>query len=133
MTFIINQIVLAVFNVINSRLDAYIILKNKTVAHTVNFLAYACVVEALMWVFKMKVGDAAIFGASAFFNRQLSFDIPLNLRRGLPWYYQSTANPPAAWWDKVERKIFGANYDGKKIALWYTLGFLLTTILGVFL
>lgn len=120
MTFILNQFILAFCNLINSRLDAYRILKHKTIAHWINLTAYGVVIGVLIVLFKMNWPNAILFCFSAFFNRQLSFDIPLNLRRKLPWFYQSTANPPAAWWDRVERALFPHN-DGKKIAEFYLI------------
>lgn len=122
-TFLINQVILAAFNLINSQVDAYRILKNKAIAHPVNFVAYAIFTFIVVHIARYDIGDIAVFCVTAFFNRQLSFDIPLNLRRKLPWYYQSAANPPNAWWDRVERKLFGIDYDGKKIVLWYSLFF----------
>jgi hypothetical protein len=122
-TFLINQVVLAAFNIINSRIDAYRILKNKAIAHAVNFIAYAIFTFIVVHISRYDIGDIAVFCLAAFFNRQLSFDIPLNLRRHLPWYYQSTATPPNALWDRIERKLFGMDYDGKKIVLWYSIGF----------
>lgn len=119
-TYIINQVVLAVFNLINSRIDAYRILKHKAIAHGINLAAYAVVAGVLVVLFKMNWPNAILFSFSAFFNRQLSFDIPLNLRRGLKWYYQSAANPPAAWWDRIERALFPDN-NGKKIAEFYAI------------
>lgn len=120
-TFLINQVVLAAFNIINSRIDAYRISKHKEIAHAINFITYAIFARIIVYVARYDIGDIIIFYSCAFFNRQLSFDIPLNLRRHLPWYYQSTANPPRALWDKIERKLFGIDYDGKKIVLWYSL------------
>lgn len=120
MTFIINQFILAFCNFINSRIDAYRILRNKTIAHGINFGVYALFVGLLIVLFKMNLPNSILFCFSAFFNRQLSFDIPLNLRRGLKWYYQSAANPPAAWWDRVERALFPDN-NGKKIAKFYAI------------
>jgi hypothetical protein len=46
---------------------------------------------------------------SAFCNRQFSFDIPLNLRRGLAWDYVSLADPPKSILDRIEIRIFGHN------------------------
>jgi hypothetical protein len=120
-TFLINQVVLAAFNIINSRIDAYRILKNKEIAHAVNFVAYAIFAIVVAHISRYDIGDIAVFCCTAFFNRNLVFDISLNKRRNLPWYYQSTANPPRALWDKIERKLFGVDYDGKKIVLWYSL------------
>lgn len=126
MTFILNQLILAFFNVVNSRVDAYRILKNKTIAHGINFAAYSVLVGLLIVLFKMDVAHGVIFGFSAFFNRQLSFDIPLNLRRGLKWFYQSMANPPKAILDKIERWLFGVDYNGKWIVMYYAILWLVT-------
>lgn len=120
MTFVINQFSLAFCNFINSRIDAYRILRNKTIAHGINFTIYAVIVGVIIFIFKMNWPNGVLFCFSAFFNRQLSFDLPLNVRRHLPWYYQSTANPPAAWWDRVERALFPDN-NGKKIAQFYAI------------
>jgi hypothetical protein len=132
MTFVINQFILAFCNLINSRIDAYRILRNKTIAHGINFGVYAVIVAALIVVFKMNWPNSILFCFSAFFNRQLSFDIPLNLRRHLEWYHQSTANPPAAWWDRVERVLFPDN-DGKKIVLFYSIMWCVTVGINLIL
>jgi len=125
MIFIINQFILAFCNLINSRIDAYRILRNKTIAHGINFGVYAIIVGALIVVFKMSWPISILFCFSAFFNRQLSFDIPLNLRRHLKYYYQSTANPPKALLDRIERVLFPDN-DGKKIVIFYSIMWSLT-------
>lgn len=132
MSFLLNQIWLATWNIINSRIDAYRIIKSKTIAHAINFGAYALFVGVLCLVAKFEIKTIALFCVSAFANRQISFDIPLNIRRGLPWFYQSTANPPNAWWDRVERKLFGVDYDGKKIVMWYSILFVFTLVLEFF-
>lgn len=131
MTFLLNQLIISFYNFINSRIDAYRIMKNKSIAHGVNFSLYAIFVVLLIWLFGMNIRMGILFGFSSFFNRQLSFDIPLNLRRGLPWYYQSMANPPKAWWDKIERKLFGIEYNGKHIVLWYSIMFLFSLIIAI--
>lgn len=112
--FLTSQAILIAFNIVNSRLDAYRIIRHKPIAHGVNFTAYAVCTGLCVWIF----GSAALTLASAFFNRQLFFDIPLNIRRDLPWDYQSKDNPPKAWWDRVERKLFG-NLAGRWIAVIY--------------
>lgn len=132
MNFLLNQLALAFFNLVNSRIDAYRILRNKTIAHGINFGAYAVFTGLVIWIADYSLPNDVLFGISAFLNRQLSFDIPLNLRRGLDWFYQSTANPPKAWWDKVERRLFGIDYDGKKIVFWYSALFLFTLIPAIF-
>ena len=128
MIFLLNQFILAFCNLINSRVDAYRIMKNKTIAHALNLSAYL-VIAIILYYFTVKPElswvefpyvDFAIYLILAFCNRQISFDIPLNLRRHLDWFYQSTANPPAAWWDRIERMLFPDN-DGKKIVLFYSI------------
>lgn len=129
MSFFLNQLALVIWNFANSRIDAYRILKHKEIAHGINFVAYAIVTSVLIWVSDYGVERAIWFSVGAFFNRQLSFDIPLNLRRGLPWYYQSTANPPKAIWDRIERWVFGMeSKDGKRIVIWYSLFYLWTIL-----
>lgn len=118
-TDIINQLCLSCFNLINSRVDAYRILKNKTIAHGINFGAYFLFSILLYFItIKPAISWAAFpfihftgYILSAFFGRQITFDIPLNLRRGLKWYCVSTDDPPKAWLDRQERKVFGK--DGR--------------------
>jgi hypothetical protein len=142
-TWLVNHSVLAGFNLINSRLDAYRILRHKQIAHGINFGAYMALVLFLVYLQACKqwpldgidwvyfILEAVNFLLSALCNRQLSFDIPLNLRRGLKWDYQSVANPPKAIMDKIERWFFG-NLEGKYIAGIYAVAFLLFTVKEVF-
>lgn len=116
---LIGQLFLIVYNVANAHIDAYRILSNKTIAHAVNFIAYAIITGALCFLLSLPLLATILFSLSAFFNRQFSFDIPLNLRRGLKWDYQSAANPPKAVLDKIERALFGAGDVGKQIAIIY--------------
>lgn len=126
MTFLLNQLALAFFNLVNSRLDAYRILKHKNIAHGINFGAYAVFVGLIIWLFNYKVDEAALFCFNAFFGRQVIFDTMLNIRRGLWPFYQSTANPPKAVMDRIERILFPDN-NGKKIFFFY-LGMWTVTI-----
>lgn len=122
---LVGQLFLALFNVANSYIDAYRILDNKTIAHGLNFGVYlvATVVIAYLlgipfyFIWKwLPYGPGMLFMLSAFFNRQFSFDIPLNLRRGLAWDYQSQDDPPKSITDRIERDIFGIGENvGKKI------------------
>ena len=130
--YLIDQAILAGFNFLNSRLDAYRIMRNKKIAHGINFGAYAAIVGFFIWYRHVDWRIAILCGAGAFFNRQLSFDIPLNLRRGLDWYYQSTAVKPKAFWDRVERWVFD-NLNGKWIAGIYAGCWLICTIVRIFL
>jgi hypothetical protein len=129
--YLINQGALAGFNLINSRVDAYRILKNKTIAHGINFVAYAIYCGALCWLAHWDIGAISLFCVSAFCNRQLSFDIPLNLRRGLKWDYVSTAKPPKAFLDRIEIRIFG--YNGQAPVFMYAAVWLVCLIIKIFI
>lgn len=118
MSFLLNQLSLAFFNLVNSRIDAYRILRNKSIAHGINFAAYAVFIGLIIWIADYNLPNAVLFCFSAFFNRQIFFDGPLNKRRGLSWFYQSTANPPKAILDRIERVLFPHN-DGVKIFFFY--------------
>lgn len=103
------QLALAVFNLINVKVDAYRITRHKTIAHSINFGAYAVFVGVLCWLAYYSVGEIILFCLSAFCNRQFTFDIPLNLRRGLKWDYVSLAKPPKSILDRIEIRLFGYN------------------------
>lgn len=109
------------WNVINVEIDAYRILKNKTIAHWVNFCGYGVLVATLVWFREYDFKSIILVALSAFFNRQFSFDIFLNLRRGLDWFYQTKATgTKASLLDRVERFIFGSSdLVGIKIAIVY--------------
>ena len=107
--YLINQMALAGFNLINSRVDAYRIMRNKTIAHGINFGVYTLFCALLCWLARWNAGVITLFCVSAFCNRNLSFDIPLNLRRGLKWDYASPAKPPKAILDRIEIRLFGYN------------------------
>lgn len=117
-TYLINQAILVAFNLANVKIDAFRITKHKVIAHGINLAAYGLFCALLVWLFKMNWPNIILFCFAAFTNRQLSFDIPLNLKRGKDWFYQSTAETPAAFWDRIERKLFGTA-NGKKIAAIY--------------
>lgn len=130
MAFLLNQLALAFFNLVNSRIDAYRILKHKAIAHGINFGAYAAFTALVIWISDMDLPNMVLFAISAFMNRQLSFDIPLNLRRNLPWFYQSTATPPKAVLDRIENAIFGKGM-GKEIAMFYSFMWVVTILIKV--
>ena len=126
--YIVGSMFLAIFNIINSRIDAYRVLKHKTIAHGINFGAYAVFTGALCLILHLPLWNVILFCLSAFFNRQFTFDIPLNLRRGLVWYYQSQDNPPKAILDRIERALFGTGEQiGKKVFNFYLFCYLVVT------
>jgi len=121
------------FNVLNAYFDAYRVLKNKTIAHWINFGCYAVLYGVEVWQFHYNIPQAILMAFIALFNRQLTFDIPLNLRRrihdkSITWDYVSRAEIPAAWWDRMEIKVFGRN--GKRPVIFYTIAFITLTILS---
>lgn len=132
--YLIGQLFLVLFNIGNAFIDAYRILNNKKIAHAINFAAYLCfsvIVSYPLGICHYSVA-LMLFFISAFFNRQFSFDIPLNLRRGLAWDYQSQAQPPKAIMDRIERAIFGNElYTGKDIFKAYLVCYCLITCVWV--
>lgn len=115
MVALYNQLILLVHNLLNVWLDAYKIKralkKNipKSIRHGINFAAYAITVGVVIWWQKMGVWEAVTFALSGLFQRQLTFDIPLNWRRGLPYNYVSLDKPPKAIMDQIEVRLFGYN------------------------
>jgi hypothetical protein len=129
--YLLGHVFLTIINIVNSRVDAYRILKNKTIAHGLNFGVYALFTGVLCWLSHWNVWVIAIFCASAFCNRQISFDIPLNKRRGLKWDYVSTAKPPKAIMDRIEIRVFG--YNGRAPILVYGIGWAICLVIKVIL
>jgi hypothetical protein len=138
-TYLINQAILAGFNWGNTRIDAYRILRHKGIAHGINFGTYA-VFTLILYYFTVKpvftwsafpYADLVVYLFAAFTNRQFSFDIPLNLRRGLKWDYVTKANPPKSILDRIEIRIFGRN--GKAPFVMYGLIWIACLIIKFFL
>jgi len=122
---ILANIILIIANIVNAYIDAYRIVKlDKRIRHGINFAAYLAIVVACIFIFNVQW---VVFLISAFFNRQIFFDIPLNLKRGKKWYYVSLANPPEATMDKIEVYLFG--YNGKAITKVYLVLLIVTIIL----
>lgn len=133
---IITILLQILFNLVNSRVDAYRILKNKTIAHGINFGCYGVLVVAECWYFNFSWLLIIAVCVEAFLNRQNWFDIPLNLRRRktdntITWDHMSKAKPPAAWWDRQEYKIFGSN--GRAMAITYIVLWLVSLAAVIFL
>lgn len=129
--YLINQVALAVFNLINSRIDAYRILKGRKIAHAINFGVYTLFCALLCWLAHWNVGVITLFCVSAFCNRQLSFDIPLNLRRGLKWDYVTKSKPPKSVLDRIEIRLFG--YNGRAPVYMYAAIWVACVIIKIWL
>lgn len=126
---IFAHIILILFNLLNSRIDAYKIERlKKSIRHGINGGAYLITVGLCVWLFGFKFWPAVVFVLSAFFNRQIFFDIPLNWRRGLSWDYMSTAKPPKAIWDRIEQRLVG--YNGAAITKIYAVALIIFTVLS---
>ena len=123
-------LILTAFNVINAFADAVRILGNKPIAHWLNFGLYAliflgsCSAMDLVWY------KALLLAVWAYCNRQIFFDILLNLRRGLKWDYVSLDKPPKALTDRIEVKLWG--YNGRiGVAVYSTLLIIITILIFV--
>jgi len=128
----IPHIILIGFNLVNVFIDAYKIKKlNKTIRHGINLAAYLATAGIAAWYFHMNLWHVSIYLLSAFFNRQITFDIPLNWRRGLKWDYVSLDKPPKALMDKIEVRVFG--YNGRLPALIYGICWICTLVIQYFL
>lgn len=130
-----GQLFLSIFNVANVNIDAYLIFNNKRVGHLVNFCAYAILTTLLCILFPFSTFAVVLFCISAFLNRQFTFDIPLNLRRGLEWDYQTLdASSNASLLDRLERSVFGNSPNvGKKIFKAYLACYAVTIILWLWI
>jgi len=126
MTFLINQAIFILINVLNAANDAAKIRKDKDVDHFLNGVAYVLSIIVFILIFEMDFVYSLLFMVGCFCNRQLTFDIPLNLMRKLKWDYVSPA--PTSWVDKLEVKLFGQNGDTPNII--YCLTFIATLIIG---
>lgn len=121
------DILLIGFNAVNSQLDAYRILKHKKIAHGINFGAYLILVGVTIYLYQMNPARSIVFSIGALCNRQITFDIPLNLRRKLKWFHVSTAKPPKAILDRIE--IWAVGYNGKLLVLIYSIGWILSLLI----
>lgn len=138
MTFLLNHIALALFNLVNSRIDAYRIMQNKFIAHMINFGAYFLFTGVVGFLYIRHIAgfwpvvlESFLFAVSAFCNRQFTFDIPLNLRRHLAWDYVTTALNPGSWLDRFEIRLFG--YNGRAPFLMYGTVLIICTAIKIWL
>ena len=107
---ILSQLWFAIFNIINVYIDAYKITKlNKKIRHGINFSAYFLFVCIIAYFSSDDTVHRINIIVSALFNRQFTFDIPLNLRRGLAWNYVTSQDPPGSILDRVEIFLFKRN------------------------
>lgn len=144
MSLLAADITLVGFNVVNSYIDAYKIRRlNKVIRHGINLGSYLILFSVLAYKFIfLQVWDPQAsllpnlihllahtvpFLISALANRQITFDIPLNLRRGLKWDYVSLDRPPKAWWDSLEVRVFG--YNGRLSTAIYAVLWIICTLI----
>lgn len=129
---LLPDIILIGFNLVNVLIDAYKIKKlHREIKHAINLTGYLVTIAAIYWQFGFGIWDGVVFFIYALANRQITFDIPLNLRRGLRWDYVSLAKPPKAWWDRIEIRLFG--YNGRLPILIYSLLAIITRAIFCFL
>jgi hypothetical protein len=117
LTYLVAQLALALYNIGNACFDSRRIMLGKRIYHGLNLVAYAVWVGLLCWLCQWNAVAIVLFCISSFCNRQISFDIPLNLMRDLPWDYVSKY--PKSITDKLEITVFG--YNGKAQVACYTL------------
>ncbi len=116
-TYLLAHACLALFNQVNAWYDAGRIKANKRIYHGVNFGVFTLLCAVICCVAHWKVGVITLFLVSTFCNRQLTFDIPLNLWRGLPWDYVTPEKPPRSITDRFEIRLFG--YNGQAPVIMY--------------
>ena len=128
MTFILNQLCFAAINVFDAWIDKNRIADNvrSKVIHWINAILYTLVVSVIATFANHEWNAIALTFIASFFNRQLFFDIPLNLFRGLKWDYVTNAEKPA-WTDRVEIKLIGDN--GKAQTIIYAQSFIITILI----
>lgn len=126
MTFLINQAIFVLINTLMAGRDAIKIREHKTIDHFNNGLMYLLSIVVSGMIFRLNIGEFVVFTISCFCNRQLFFDIPLNLIRKLKWYY--VPEKPESFVDKIEAKVFGKN--GKVPVYVYAVAFLLSIIIN---
>lgn len=126
----ISILVLVLFNIGNAYLDAKRIGSGKTVKHWLNGLLYAILAGAGMYFIGGQWWYLSVFALQAFFSRQVTFDIPLNIWRGLKWDYVSLEEKPHSFLDRIEISIFGRN--GEYISLAYIMLWVSTLVVLAF-
>lgn len=128
--YLIAQVILILFNVGNACIDAHRIMMGKRIYHGVNFGVYTLLCGVICWLCHWNFGVITLFLVSAFANRQLSFDIPLNLMRRLKWDYVSLAKPPKSITDRIEIRLFG--YNGRAPVYLYAAIWVVCLIIKMF-
>lgn len=128
--YLISQLALASFNLLNAAHDAFRIRAHKRIYHGLNFGVFTLLVALLCWRAGWNFGVITLFCVSAFCNRNITFDIPLNKFRGLKWDYVSTAKPPKAILDRIEIRLFG--YNGRAPVIMYAVVWVVCLIIKMF-
>lgn len=94
------EVFLIPFNLLNARRDSQRIKKDLPINHPLNGAAYVLLLSFLCWLLHLHWYDVV----RGLLLRQLTFDIPLNLMRGLSWSYDS--EDPQAVADRLEKGLF---------------------------
>lgn len=102
------QALLLLWNITDAIGDHKLIKRDIPVNHKTNLLFYLFLLFVqIPLTYQVSVWFMILAPFMGFLNRQLFFDIPLNLMRGLPWDYLPTPGSGTAWWDSIEYKLFG--------------------------
>jgi hypothetical protein len=124
-------IILIAFNIVNVFIDAYkITVLKKWIRHSVNFSLYLTCYVSCLFIFKLHSPlEIMLSAVASFLNRQITFDIPLNLKRGLDWFYVTKERviSKIAFLDRMEIRVFG--YNGKAPVYVYSFLWIIISII----
>lgn len=95
----------AVINIGLAYQDSRRLANKKWIKHGINAAVY---IGLLLAVWFLHGWDWKLI-AALLLTRQIFFDSPLSLFRGLKWNYITPAEKPAAIIDRLEKRIFGMN------------------------
>jgi hypothetical protein len=130
MTFFIDQLFFSLYNYVDSIINAHKIEKEKKINHKINAIEYCIYISLIIIVnYNYSLINILCYIMSAFLNRQLFFDIILNLKRGLKWDY--VTKYPESILDKIEIRIFG--FNGRAPTILYIFLYLIILSLNLFI
>lgn len=118
---------LILFNIGNAFIDSTRIKRGLKIHHWLNAGLYILCIACECILGHLAPAQIILLCIWAMAARQIFFDIPLNLRRGLKWDYVSLDKPPKALNDRIEVKLWG--YNGRIGVAVYSVVLIITTIL----